>query len=206
MFVYICTMNYVKVIASAAERVEIIPGLAMPFYPMRPTKGPSLRTADSIKKFWASTGRTQDWVIQPKMNGDRATLALVGGRIYIQNRHGGWYGHSADTTPFLRLPDRTVLDGEVYQGHFHPFEALAINGRSLLRCTVTEREVMACQLTRLVGQQWMFGRPDRRWLLAAQQCSEWDGVVLKRAASCYTILGSDTQMSETWFKRTWKKS
>ena len=62
---------------------------------------------------------------------------------------------------------------------------------------------MAYELTQLIGQPWMFGKPNKRWLLAARGSPEWDGVVIKRAASPYIILGSDKQTSLAWFKRTW---
>ena len=185
------------------ERIEIVAGLAMPFFPMRPTKGRTLKSAASVADFWKTTAQSQDWVVQPKMAGDRACLALYHGKVYVQNRHGGWYGHSVDTQPFKKLPDRTVLDGEVRDGLFHPFEALAVNGKSLLRCITSEREVLAYQLTRLVGQRWMFERPSKRWLLTGGHLPDWDGVVLKKANAPYVLLGSSTQMSSTWFKRTW---
>lgn len=190
------------------QRIEIVGGLAMPFFPMRPTKGRTLKTPASVEDFWKTTARSQDWIVQPKMAGDRACLAVVDGKVYVQNRHGGWYGHNVDTTAFKRkLPDRTALDGEVRNGLFHPFEALAVNGKSLLRCTTSEREVLAYQLTRLVEQRWMFERPSKRWLLSfGDRLPDWDGVVLKKAQAPYVLLGSSTQMSPTWFKRVWKNT
>jgi hypothetical protein len=139
------------------------------------------------------------------MAGDRACLAVRAGKVCVQNRHGGWYGHNVDTEAFKELPDRTALDGEVRGGLFHPFEALAVNGKSLLRCTTSEREVVAYQLTRLVGQRWMFAHPSKRWLLSlGDNLPDWDGVVLKKASAPYVLLGSSTQTSATWFKRVWK--
>lgn len=188
----------------ADKRIDVVSGLAFPFYPMRPAKGRVLKSAASFAEFWCTTAQSDEWVIQPKMAGQRACLAFVNGHIYIQNRHGGWFGHGVDVTCFLALPNRTALDGEVRNGLFHPFEALAVNGKSLLRCTTAEREVVAYQLTRTVGQPWMFERPTKRWLKSAMGTPDWEGVVIKKATAPYVVLGSSTQTSITWFKRVWK--
>jgi hypothetical protein len=187
------------------DNVEIVPGLTMPFYPMRPRLGLCLRTPRLVQEFYAEIRDPDQWICQPKLNGHRACLAVVDKRVYVQNRHGGWYSRSVHNIPvFLKLPNRTCLDGEVYKGDFHPFECLAVGGNPFMHCTANEREVMACQLLRLIEQPWMFERPSRAWLMRGRDnLPDFEGVVLKRVNSPYRLLGSDAQTSADWFKRRW---
>jgi len=177
----------------------------MPFYPMRPAKGRSLRTVRLVEELYPEIQEPCDWVIQPKLAGTRACLAVVDKQVYIQSRHGAWLRRSVRNAPdFLKLPNRTCLDGEVYERNFYPFECLAVGGNLFTYCTANEREVMAYQLMRLIKQPWIFNAPSKNWLLARRSnMPKFEGVVLKRSDSPYTLLASPAQVSPVWFKRTW---
>src|SRR3546814_18863659 len=85
----------------------------MPFYPMRPATGRVLRNKSSINDLIAEAyPKDSPWLVQPKMDGDRACLATYDGHIYIQNRHGGWFKQKvSNAADFKKLPDRTVQIG-----------------------------------------------------------------------------------------------
>src|SRR5574337_416158 len=145
-------------------KIDICTGLEMPFYPMRPVRGRALQRPSGIKTLWEEAVRDKLWVMQPKLNGDRVILAVVRGKVFAQNRHASWYqkkiGNAAD---FLKLPDRTCLDGEVFKGNFYPFEVLACNGRSLLRTEVHERVQWARDFVRHINHPWLFEPPSVEW-------------------------------------------
>lgn len=187
------------------NKIEVVRGLVMPFYPMRPARGRSLRTPKLVEELFSAIKEPEDWVCQPKLNGDRAALAVLDNKVYVQNRLGGWYGHSVrNARDFLKMPSRTCLDGEVYEGRFYPFECLAVGGNLFTFCTANEREVMAMQLMRLIKQPWIFGTPSKDWLLQRRSnLPKFDGVVLKRMNSPYVLLASPSQVSTDWLKRTW---
>lgn len=187
------------------DTIEVVRGLTMPFFPMRPVKGRSLRTPKLIEELYTGIQEPEDWVIQPKLGGHRACLAVVDKRVYVQSRHGAWFSQSVKNAPvFLKLPNRTCLDGEVYEGNFHPFECLAVGGNLFTFCTANEREVMAYQLMRLIKQPWIFNVPSKNWLLARRtNLPKFEGVVLKRMNSEYVIQDSASQVSPEWVKRAW---
>jgi len=187
------------------DKIEVVRGLTMPFYPMRPKKGRSLRTPRLVDELYADIQELEDCVIQPKLAGHRACLAVVDKRVYIQGRHGTWFSRSVQNAPvFLKLPNRTCLDGEVYEGNFYPFECLAVGGNLFTFCTANEREIMAYQLMRLVKQPWIFNAPSRDWLLARRvNLPKFEGVVMKKMNSPYVLLASDAQVNADWLKRTW---
>lgn len=187
------------------DKIEIVRGLMMPFYPMRPLQGRSLRTPKLVNELYAEVQEPDEWVCQPKLNGDRVCLGVVDKRVYTQNRHGAWYRFSVKNAPaFLKLPNRTCLDGEVFEGNFYPFECLAVGGHLFTFCTANEREVMAYQLMRLIGQPWIFNAPSKGWLLKRRDnLPKFEGVVLKRSSSPYVLLASPSQSSPDWVKRTW---
>lgn len=189
------------------QRIEIVQGLTMPFYPMRPATGRKLRTPCLIAEFWA-TVQEGDWVVQPKLTGRRACLGFVNGTVYIQDRHGAWDRQPVDNRDaFCALPDRTVLDGQVHKQVFYPFEALAQGGRSLLQAPTSERVRAAQALMEAIGQPWKFFVPTPEWLcLRRKNLPEWAGVVLKKTDAAYVPLASDAHYSLTWFKRGWGKS
>jgi len=175
---------------------------------MRPTKGRALSRPANIKQLWqdAHDGR---WVMQPKLNGDRVGLACVDGKVYAQNRHGSRYKFKIANAPdFLKLPNRTCFDGEVFKGNFYPFECLASNEHSFLLAEVYERVLLAENMMKSLGHPWLFGTPSLAWLLRrAANLPIYEGVVLKqrvpRTQSRYVMLGTDKQSNLTWFKRRW---
>jgi ATP-dependent DNA ligase len=187
------------------DKIVIARGIAMPFFPMRPATGRVLRNQGNVEEFYQQVLRKHDWVVQPKLEGDRACIGVLDGTVYIQNRHGGWYGHKVkNLQDFKKLPNRTVLDGEVFGGNFYAFECLASAGKSFLFATAEEREVLAYQLTKFLGHEWKFQKPSKGWVAKLREhAPEYGGVVLKRAASPYIMLGSANQASLDWLKRCW---
>lgn len=177
----------------------------MPFFPMRPTRGPRLATVAHVSEVMALQRGERAWIAQPKLNEDRAVLAVLDKKVYVQNRHGGWYqGKVRNTDRWKGLWNKTVLDGGVYDGKFYAFECLALFGKSLLAATTLEREICAMQMSKLCKVEWLFERPTRDWLLArGQHAPRFEGVVLKRIDAPYLILGSATQTSPDWIKRCW---
>lgn len=187
------------------DKIVIARGIAMPFYPMRPAQGRVLRNQGTVDSFYHQVLRTHHWVVQPKLEGDRACVGVLDGKVYIQNRHGGWYKHKVtNLEDFKKLPNRTVLDGEVFKGNFYPFECLAMAGKSYLLATATEREILGFQMSKYLGHEWKFEKPSKAWVAKLHdQLPVYGGVVLKRAASPYIMLGSSSQASLDWLKRCW---
>lgn len=186
------------------ERVEIIRGLSMPFFPMRPTTGSRIHNLASAKRLLEQVN-AGTYLMQPKLGGDRVSLAVHNDRVLTQNRHGGWYSHPVDNRhDFLKLGNGCVLDGEVFEKAFYPFEALAYMGKSLLRASVAEREVIALSLVRLLGHPWLFNTPSLVWLQKRKEHGKkWEGVVTKRSISPYVLSSSDTAASLHWFRHLW---
>lgn len=188
------------------DSITVCHGIRMPFFPQRPVTGPAIRTKKDAAKLWSEIKDPALWVPQPKLNEDRAVLAKVDGRIYIQNRYARWFAQPVTNLGkwCKNLPDGCVFDGGVYNRQFFAFEALCINGRSLLLATTMEREVLAFQFSRLCGVPWMFERPDRAWLMArTDNMPKYEGLVLKRASAPYVIAGSPDQENSNWFRRRW---
>lgn len=185
--------------------IEVCDGVSLPFFPMRPFKGRNLLKPDSIRQV-SEEALNGAWVVQPKLNGDRACLACVKGKIFVQNRHGGCFRHRIrNATDFLKLPDRTCFDGEVYKGNFYPFEVIAANGVSLKLTETFERVRLAKDMVSFLGHPWLFATPSLAWLMRrSKNLPEYEGVVLKRASSFYVSLGSASQNSRTWMKRLWR--
>ncbi len=187
------------------ERIKIVNGLSLPFFPMRPVKGVAVRTAKAADKLYDEIMDQHLWSAQPKLGGDRCCLAVVSGKVYVQNRLGSWYKHPVkNAEAFKELGDRTCFDGEVYDGRFFAFDLLALEGKSFVRASAGEREVMARATVQRIGQPWAFDPPSRAWLRKLRRNGpQWEGVVLKRTLSPYIPLGSATQSSSNWIKRLW---
>jgi hypothetical protein len=187
------------------EKIDIVHGLTMPFFPMRPTKGRSLRAPRLIEELANEIKKSTAWVAQPKMTGDRACLAVVDRKIYIQNDRGGWYSRQVNRThDFLRLPNRTLFDGIVYDNEFHPFDLLALDGKSFVFRSASEREVMAFQMVRFIEHSWQFSKPTEAWMKQrTAHLPKYEGVVLKDANSHYLPATSAKQVSRLWFQRDW---
>ena len=182
--------------------IPVIPGLSMPFFPMRPSHGVSI---SPINKATVIEQEAKKYFIQPKLNGDRAALLVQSGALHIQNRHGDWYRFGIKNgRQFLHLPDTTLLEGEVFESRFHPFEALVVDGESMLRECPSVRAFEARRLCSLIGVEWLFESPTTGWVLHNFcRSKEWEGVVLKKLGSPYLPLGLATQHSSTWWKRKW---
>ena len=177
---------------------------------MRPTARGIKLTADNvIDECWAIGGTH---VLQPKLNGDRAGLAVIeGNRVVIQSRRGDWYPFEVQNrnTFAKSCSPGTLFDGEVYRKVFYPFELLAINGESLLREPVEARIYSAREVCETIGVPWLFSPPCSEWLKAQATAIEppltrqWEGVVAKMKGTPYKILGAAHQESPEWTKLKW---
>lgn len=177
----------------------------MPFFPPRPLRGQVLRNRANVDQFEREVLNTHDWIVQPKLEGDRACLAVVDKKVYIQNRHGSWYKHPVkNQDDFKKLPNYTLLDGEVFNGNFYPFECVVSAGKSLVNHTPDEREIQAYQASKFLGHEWKFDRPSRKWVEKLRDnMPAYGGVVLKRAMTPYILLGGPNQVSAEWMKKCW---
>jgi ATP-dependent DNA ligase len=177
----------------------------MPFFPMRPTLGRRLVQPVSIRQLWYEAVEQKHWIMQPKLNGDRAELACVGGKVYVQNRYGSCYAFKvANAKDFLKLPQPLCLDGEVWKGNFYPFEVMACNGVNFLRAEAHERVQWAKDMVQWLGHAWLFETPSLAWLLRrSANLPTFEGVVLKQFRTPYVLLGSASQSSLLWMKRRW---
>lgn len=178
-------------------------GWALPFFPMRPAIGPRL-TKKLAEEILAKM-ETKRYIYQPKLNGDRALLGIAERRIIVANRHYGWYHFQVENArDFLKLGDGTLFDGEVYKGKFYPFECLALEGRSYKCNTVDEREIMAMKMCRLVGTEWAYPTPTKKWLLNLDKnFPKYEGVVRKRSDFAYQMLPNTSATSPGWLKHKW---
>lgn len=186
------------------EEIRVTKGWTVPFFPMRPANGPRI-TRKRVKEILEKM-ETKRWVYQPKLNGDRALLAIHDGKVSVCNRHYGWYHyHVANAGNFLaKLGSGTVFDGEVFKGSFYPFECLALEHRSYKINTVEEREIMAMQMCRLCGVEWMYFKPTKKWLLRlSDNLPQYEGLVRKRSDMPYILLPNSSSTSIGWLKHRW---
>lgn len=190
------------------EKIEAVRGLTMPFYLAHPTRGRPLRTPRLVEELHKEISEPGLWVVQPLLAGERACLAVVDKKIYVQDDHGKWYQKPLRRTyDFVRLPNRTIFDGVIYEGQFHPFDLLGIGGKSFLYRSADEREALAFQMVRLMRHRWMFPKPSKAWLLrGAKNLPMYAGVVLKdnRHPVHYYLLATRAgQTTRAWFERKW---
>lgn len=186
-------------------KIEVCSGLVMPFFPMRPSTGRTLRTPKLVSDFLKEFDPAY-FEMQPKLAGHRACLALVKNRVHVQNRHGGWLRTTVKNADCFRelKGDRYCFDGEVWEGNFYPFDLLATKGRSILYWPACDRIALAKAYTLALKIPWLFDAPDAEWLMARRaNMPKWEGVVLKKKESIYSLHSSDTQTSLNWFKRRW---
>ena len=190
--------------------ITIIPGLRPTFFPMRPTTGVMIRSVETIDRLLDQVKSGGKCVLSKKLNGDRCTMTVYDGEVYLFNRHGSAFKHTVlNKDDFSTLPHLTVLDGEVYQRTFYVFEALIIGGKSLLEEGVRVRIAEAKRIAEKYDE-WLFEAPDRAWLVenfASQvplgnKCM-WEGVVKKMTGRPYTIMGSAGQESPDLFRHKW---
>jgi hypothetical protein len=190
------------------EKIVIASGVALPFQPVHPAKGRTLRAVRLIEDLFQEISKPGLWCAQPLLAGERACLAVIDKKLYVQDGFGKWYKKSLQRThDFLKLPNRTAFDGVVYEGEFHPFDLLAIDGKPLLYRSVDEREAMAFQMIRFIQHRWMFPKPTRAWLLrGAKNLPMYEGVVLKDnryPTHYYPMGGTHKQTTLAWFTRKW---
>lgn len=206
-----------------ATNIRVAPGLALPFFPMRPAEGRSLSTPDRAVELVREFEESGD-TLQPKLNGDRACVAvvrashllpsdvqffkpLVVGKVavLVQNRHGDRYHYSiANLSLFARLPPGTCQDGEVFKKQFYPFETLASEGISMLRSAPDGRVANARAVCRMLGVDWLFDAPKLAYLrLHRENLPFWEGIVRKAKGSPYVPCTNDTCDSPTWWKHKW---
>ncbi len=175
--------------------MQVLDNLSFPYYPPRPKAGVTLRAV--------SDRDCSRYHISPKLNGDRGNLVVIDGDVHISNRHGSLYQFNVkNRKDFLKLPSHTVVDGEIWKGVFYPFEAVAVGGDSLMRQCPSVRAAQARELCRLVGVDWLFETPNKKWY-SSVKLPAWEGVVKKRLGSPYVPLASATQSSTSWFKNKW---
>jgi len=189
---------------NAPDQLHVASGLTMPFVPMAAKVGPSLRTKDQIREIVdeLDSGR---WLIQPELAGERACLAVVDKKVYIQNDAGIWLSRAPhNVRDFLKLPNGTCFDGKIAQNNFYPFECLAVRGRALVFKPVSERETVALQLVKFLGHDWMFDKPYPKFLRsAAKNLPNFQGVTLKDYMSFYALISKQAPPSTAWIKRPW---
>lgn len=169
------------------------------FFPMRPTATGKMPVPALVNEL---RGR---FVIQPKLNGDRAILWVLDGEIYIHNRHGGEYRLMVrNRATFARLPRGTVLDGEVFGGKFHPFEVVRYGDLDLSERGAEARCRLAESLCGWLEIEWLFAEPSAEWLNAgAANAPQWEGVVCKRRDAVYRPCKKSHHESADWFKLKW---
>jgi ATP-dependent DNA ligase len=185
------------------ETIPVATGIEMPFFPMRPRAGAPIKPGQARTLLEEIQGGR--WIAQRKANGHRACLAVVDGKVWIQNRHGAWFKLPVrNTHDFLKLPNRTCFDGEVIDREFCPFDCLALRGRTMIFDPADERATVAFQLVKFLGHEWRFADPTPQFIRAGRRnLPDWEGLVLKETLSSYVMLARPTQQSQTWVKRRW---
>jgi ATP-dependent DNA ligase len=82
----------------------------------------SLTLAEAMKTEWntKNEGNSRFWYIEQKIDGSRYQLVKKDGKAYLTGRRG--FEHLKQFPEFLgdiaKLPDNTILDGEVFAGDF----------------------------------------------------------------------------------------
>jgi hypothetical protein len=175
------------------EHIQVTSGISMPFFPPRPGTGSWIKDESDLKTI--DKGK---YVVQGKLNGDRCCSLTLKNKVYLQNRHGSWFKHPVENiSALVKLPDCTLLDGEVKNKLFYPFEAVVVGGQSLMFKCPSIREKAAKRLCFEFGIPFIFCAENIR------KCLDWEGFVLKEKGSFYLPLGSDSQETKTWWKRKW---
>ena len=203
-------------------RIRVVPGLALPFFPMRPAKGRVIGDPEKAVELFYQF-READDVIQPKLNGDRACVAcvsladltvsdraffkpLIVGNLAVlsQNRHGGRFNHPVNNLGLFACAT-SCWDGEVWKGAFYPFECLVLGGVSYLRAGPDTRTQAARRFCRSKGIPWIFNRPDEKFLRDGKaNLPFWEGFVRKRKGSPYVPCNTSNGTSENWLKYRWE--
>lgn len=183
--------------------LKIARGLNLPFHPMRAMRG-RLLTRRAVPTILDEVEQ-RIWVVQPAMRGTRAILGVKNNSVYVYDAHKTLITSDVHNAAiFAKLEDGACLDGIVREGTFHPFEALAVHGRSLLYSTTAERAVMAYSLTGFVNQRYLFSDPTVEFMnRLGRNDSIWSGLVLKRDHTPYVPASDPETVSTEWTFREW---
>lgn len=189
---------------TSMEKFVVATGVKVPFYPVVPTPGRTLRAERLVDELYEEMRKPDVWLAQPILAGERAVLSVIDKKVRLHGASGKWLHPKFDTSAFKKLPDKTVLDGIIFEDDFHAFDIVALDGRSMIFRTASEREAVTYQMVRLVKHRWMFERPTKKWMLARGKNSPaFTGVVLKSAKSYYVIGSEPDQKTLHWFSRKW---
>lgn len=179
-----------------------------PIIPMRPIEGPKL-TAGNILDIVAHY-KEHGCICQPKLNGDRGLLQRTDAGIIIWNRYGEEYSFAVEKEPWMKLSPDTILDGEIYEGVFYPFECLSLGSSSILSEPAVFRTNTAEGLcARKPVTLFCFNEPSEAWLKlqVAERTNprtrRWEGLVFKKADSPYVPLKKPDHESPAWIKCKW---
>ena len=173
------------------------------FYPMRPMTGPKL-TIDNVLLI-TSDYLHRGYILQRKLNGDRVVMIVKDFGATFWNRYTGIYSFAVNNE-WGKLPVGTVMDGEVYQGEYYPFELIQLGKEKIL--TTQERVVGAENICRTHNQEYVYGGVTNDWLVGEvmmkhERTSMWEGVVAKLKSARYEPLNTATQESPAWSRLKW---
>lgn len=187
------------------NRIEVVHGVVLPLIPMQPSRGRRLHNRNSVEAFASSTLAGITYVVQPKLRGDRMVVASVDGVLHFQDGKGRPAEAPLNgSTLAKKLADRSVFDGVVHCGVFYPFDVLAYAGKSMVNRSAAERDALAYQFNRLLGNVSVFNRPTKTWLMARKENEpKFAGVVIKEASSRYVAGIDGSTKALTWITREW---
>lgn len=157
--------------------------------------------------------QAKGYIVQRKLNGDRGVLeAASDGELKLWNRYGSLYGASTvRLDEWSTLPIGTIIDGEIFEGHFYPFECIQV-GRGFpmlyLQDNTEGRISGAKLLCQHYSVEYLYDVTNE-WLVDG--CGEyanphivmWEGVVCKLANAKYVTLKKPDHESPTWVKLKW---
>lgn len=180
-----------------------------PIIPMRPVMGARLTPQNILLEVLQM--KLRGYIVQPKLNGDRGVLESTPTGLKLWNRYGTEYcaGH-IDLTPWQALPPGIMLDGELYQQAFTPFEAIHSNNARLLFTPTTEGRIAGAKLAcQIVHVPFLFNEPADDWLMEQVNAAEnprtrqWEGVVCKLRTTNYLPMKKPDHESPYWTKCKW---
>lgn len=180
----------------------------MPFYPARPKTGFVFASARTATAQYVKD-RNAGFICQPKFNGYRACLAVVGTatdkRVIVQNRRGAWLSHPVKNSALFRQLDvGTCLDGEVMPGgNFYPFECLTISGESLIASPTTIRIAAARLVCLELELDWIFSEMSVSAVGRLRANLPLIEGYVRKAQRGYQIGHSSTAETADWFKMKW---
>lgn len=182
--------------------MNIIPGLAFPYFPPRPTTGTPI-TIQNVRSLVEVESRR--YFLSPKLGGDRGMLLVKDRQVVVANRFAKIYSFTVkNAKSFLKLPDLTILDGEIWKGEFRPFEVVVVGGKSFCKACPSIRSFEARRICAEIGQKYLFDLPVQKWFNRLKNnLPEWEGVVKKRLGSPYIPLATADQSSPYWIKSKW---